>query len=367
MSLTLDALLSLTGRLDDSPGFDAPRERFRRFLLQYVTDLDLARSLIEECQRSVGAQHHRALQDLIVLLGRFLNFEISFDAYEQTSGSLHGGGRWRSPGLLDAILEIRTDQTSNATLEALARTVSEHAGSIGLSVVSRHYPLRGRLNEVGTRFPNVHTVSVQSLLSLASQVSAERLKHEDVVRLLKSGLALDFVVDLIDRPAAAQPAAATVDAQPERRTVGSAQREPAFWVATLIGDQMASAEQLLVSVISVRHLLPVSHAGRFRDDGSLGDWICFYLPDKGITGHGQLAAIVEDAASAVRDASRFSRVYRLSQVTLYDEPVVRALRGDRPFATPPPEASLAGAWLAPIGRQDFLSLTANGDDRLRTA
>jgi hypothetical protein len=95
--------------------------------------------------------------------------------------------------------------------------------------------------------------------------------------------------------------------------------------------------------------------------------VCFYVPEKGITGHGQLASVIEDGATVIRDAARFSRVYRLSHVTVYDSPVARALRGDRPFATPPPEASLVGAWLAPIGRQDFLSLTAYRDDRLRTA
>src|SRR5262249_13929518 len=152
---------------------------------EHVTNLDLARALIDECQRSVGAQHHRALQDLVVLLGRFLNFEVSFDTYERTAVPF-AGGRWRSPGLFDALVEIRTDQTASATMEALAEAVAAREGSIGLCVVARHYVSRGRLNESGAHFPKVHVVSVRSLLSLASQVSAERLKHEDVVRLLQS-------------------------------------------------------------------------------------------------------------------------------------------------------------------------------------
>ena len=37
MSVTLDDVLALAGRLDDSGGFDAPRERFRRFLTEHAT------------------------------------------------------------------------------------------------------------------------------------------------------------------------------------------------------------------------------------------------------------------------------------------------------------------------------------------
>ena len=72
MSITLDELLLLVGRLDDAPGFDTPRERFRRFLMERVTDVPTASALIDECQRSVGEQRHRALQDLIVVVGRLL-------------------------------------------------------------------------------------------------------------------------------------------------------------------------------------------------------------------------------------------------------------------------------------------------------
>ena len=111
MNVSLSELLSLVGRLDSAPGFDAPRERYRRFLLEHVTDVPTSRSLIEECQRSVGEQRHRALQDLVVLVGRFLGFETIFGSYERIGG--HVDGQWRSRGLLDVVLEIRTEQPLN--------------------------------------------------------------------------------------------------------------------------------------------------------------------------------------------------------------------------------------------------------------
>jgi hypothetical protein len=47
----------------------------------------------------------------------------------------------------------------------------------------------------------------------------------------------------------------------------------------------------------------------------------------------------------------------VADVTLYEQPVVQALRAERPFALPPVDVPLAGACLTPIARQDFLSLT----------
>jgi len=159
MSLTLDELLPLVGRLDDAPGFDTPRERFRRFLLERVTDVPTASALIEDCQRSVGEQHHRALQDLIVVLGRLLRFEITFGTYERSSGGVRVDGQWRSPDLA-VVLEIRTEQTT-ATLEGLARATAAtatrvDAGSrIGLCVVARQYAAQGKLT---------HTLATDALL-----------------------------------------------------------------------------------------------------------------------------------------------------------------------------------------------------------
>jgi hypothetical protein len=85
------------------------------------------------------------------------------------------------------------------------------------------------------------------------------------------------------------------------------------------------------------------------------------VPGEGLVGHAQLASIVEDSTKVVRHAQRFSCVYRLEHITLYERPIHQALRADRPFAVPPPDIALAGPCLAPIARQDFLALTAIGE------
>src|SRR5581483_4449322 len=168
MIVGLDELLALTGRLDDAPGFDTPRERFRRFLLEHVFNVKLARTLIESCQQAVGEQRHRALQDLVVLLGRFLQFETTFGAYESASDFPAVHGEWRSHGALDVLIEVRTDQTTDATLESLAKALSASMDEgrpgtkrIGLYVLSRHYAGRGRLERGATPVPSVSFISVQ--------------------------------------------------------------------------------------------------------------------------------------------------------------------------------------------------------------
>jgi hypothetical protein len=247
---------------------------------------------------------------------------------------------------------------------------------IGLCVVARQYAARGRLAyslAADSQLHDLRMMSVHSLLTLAAQVTADRMTHHEVVKLLKSGFALDFVIDLLDRPAAAASAPQSQEPpEPAVRTAHAERHEPAFWVATITGSEAASRDRLLESVIAHRRVLAICHAGRFTADGSPGDWVCFFLPGKGIVGHAQLMSVVEDSAAVVRHGSRFSRVYRLADVTLYDQPVAQALRAGRPFALPPVDIPLSGACLTEIARQDFHALTtyrepASRADRIRSA
>ncbi len=364
MNVTLNELLPLVGRLDSSPGFDTPRERFRRFLLEHVTDVHIARALVDDCERSVGEQHHRALQDLIVVVGRFLGFETTFGMYERPADGVRSDGHWRSRGLLDVVLETRSDQTNNPTVESLARAVAATAATarpspvpcIGLVVVARHYMARNRLEHAmaaASHSSGIHIISVQSLLSLAAQVVAQRVSHVEAVRLLQSGVALDLVIDLVDRPAVHDRAGESI-AEP------APPHPPAFWVATIFDNQMAAVE-LLTSVVADQHVLGICCAGALQHEGSPGDWVCFFLPNRGIAGHAQLASIVDDATGIVRSTEPFSRVYRLRNVELYEEPIVQALRAGRPFEVPPANELLAGPCLSPIARHDFMALTTYRD------
>jgi len=373
MSLSLAELLPLVGHLDDSPGFDTPRERFRRFLLERATHLPTIQTLIDECQRSVGEQHHRVLQDLIVVVGRVLRFAITFGSYERTADDFNTYSRWRSAGLLDVVLQIESDHTA-ATLEPLARAVaaSRAAGDgeeppIGLCVVARQSAARGKLARLiaQEQFPDLRVVSVRSLLSLAAHVSADRVSHAEAVELLRTNTALDFMIDLMTRPGASggQPGESRVE---RRWQFDSTDSRPSFWVAIISGDAMVTPERWLASVVADRHVLAVSDGDQARGFGSPGDWVCFFVANKGIVGHAQLASVVENGASVVRHGEKFGQVFRLAHLMLYERPVVQALRAGRPFAVPPGGSLFAGSCLAAIARQDFTTLTTSPEQQIST-
>jgi len=71
MNITLSQVLGLVGKLDDSPGKDTPRERFRRFLRENIKDVSSLRDYVEECLRNTGEQYNYALQDLVNISALF--------------------------------------------------------------------------------------------------------------------------------------------------------------------------------------------------------------------------------------------------------------------------------------------------------
>lgn len=95
--LTLNQILALVGKLDDSPGNETARERFRRFLKENVREIGQVRDYIEECIRNSGDQYNRALQDLANYVGSFLGFEVNFGRYQGVQRQNGFDGHWTSP------------------------------------------------------------------------------------------------------------------------------------------------------------------------------------------------------------------------------------------------------------------------------
>ncbi len=366
IGVTVNQLLMLVGHLDDSPGFDAPRERFRRFLTERVTDAQMARAFVEQCQRSIGEQYHRALQDAIVLLGRFLGFETEFGTYQRIAGAVKFDGQWRSRRRLHAVLEVRTDHTPRPDLDALSRSLAaltagahpEHqVRSVGLCVVTPLYAGR-RLEDVPAAegHENLRVVSSRSLLWLADMVGSGRLRHEDVLRLLSPGSALDPMVELLERLASG------AEAQAPLPFPGEARREPDFWVGSIVGDAMATPEQIVESVIAKRHVLGASFAGGPQAGVRADDWVCFFVPGTGVVGHGQVASVLEDRADLIRESNRFSRLLRLKNLELYDVPVPMDIVTELHVSAGLRDLGAAGPVLAPLTRQEFLKCTSFRDE-----
>jgi len=375
MTVTLNELLMLVGRLDDSAGFDTPRERFRRFLIEHVTGAHTARSLIEQCQYAPGDQHHRALQDVIVALGRGLGFEPRFGSYQSGAQPRKPDGHWHSRRL-DVVLEIRTDQSQVPDLSALASSVASlmasHSGSagrvLGLCVMTPLYASRVRLDEVQRSAGSdarVQVATLKALMVIAGMVGAKKLSHDDVVRLLGSGLGLDFIAELLERAAGAATDGAEVAAVPiAAATPDSEATESSFWLATIHADQGATAEEFVELVIGKRQIFGVAENGT-PTAARPGDQLCLYIPGKGVVGHCQVRSVAE-GGTGLRDAHRFTKLLHLEDAVLHvGEPLLleeaiqlrmRATRADR---------DRNAHNLTRISPQEFKSLTTvrEGGDR----
>jgi hypothetical protein len=352
--LTLNDLLALVGRLDDAPGFDTPRERFRRFLFERVIDARLARTLVEQGQRAPGEQHRRALQDAVVLLGRFLGFETAFGTYQRMAGAPKYDGLWRSRHRLEIVLELRPDHGPRADVEELLRTLSSlvapshvepNVRRLGLCVVTPLHAGRARLEDAlagDTPHSDIRIISTRSLLWLAEAVSVGELKHDEVLRLLTSGGNLDLVVDLMERLASG-PQRDEPHAAPEPAPDLPGQAEPGYWVATIERADGTTPEQFVDGVVRKRQLLGISSLGPSHTGPRTGDWVCFSVRGKGIVGHGRVESI-PDGPKLLRGADRFSLVCALRNVEIYDAPI--AFPSDGPS-------------LAALSPTEFAELTAH--------
>jgi hypothetical protein len=385
MKLDLPELLALVGRLDDAPGLDSPRERFRRFLIEQVTGVADIRGMLDQAHAALGDQHARARQDLILLLGRFLGFEVAFGAYETAAGSVRLEGHWRSRRRARIAIEVRSEQTADADVDTLERTVSALTASlpgdsgerwVGLCVTTPFYASVRRLEtQLAQRaLRDIRCISLESLLWLADMADARRVDHDDVLRLLTSGPDSDFMVSLMRRLTETSAAGREIseissiargDEAAEvapRLSIVRTEQEPAdppggFWLVTLTQDENASPEQLLDAVIARRQVLALPETGGLEAPAQEGDWVCFYIDAVGIVGHAQLDSTIRDGSAIIRGATRFSAVFRLRNVSIYDVPRVypKPMLDFDPWKRPPQDP--AGAFISPLSRAEYDRLT----------
>ena len=368
MSVLLGDILTLVGRLDDTPGVDTPRERFRRFILD-LPDVAAVRALVEQAQRGLGEQQHRALQDAVVRLGRFLGFETTFGPYHAAAGTAKSDGQWRSRHRFAVVLDVRTNQTATSDIGDLSRSLvamrhtNQTVPVVGLIVPTSTYGSRARLEEaVRAAAPesSVRVASVQSLLWLADTAQAGRLTHDEVVRLLCGNTSLDLVVDLLSRFAGGvQHQGAPTAHGPSHPEAPPVPAGPAYWVVTIGSDEAATPEQFVESVIRGRQVLGV------REDTAtqarVGDWLCFYVDRKGVVGQARIESVTE-GAGLLRGSHRFRSAFRLKEVFIFESPIAAGPQTlmDQLCALTPTED--AGPLLASVSRQEFAELTAGSTD-----
>lgn len=363
MDFTLAQLLTIIGRLDDSPGFDTSRERLRRFLIERTNELESARQVIQECREHSGEQSHRALQDAVVLCGRFLGFETAFGRYQHDPGAMPSHGLWHSRRRLHVTLVLCTDQSTDLNLDTVSHGIADGEGGypgIGLLVVTPLYPGKERLENLlaAGKHANLRLISLSGLLRFCGMVVDGHLTHEDVLQVLNPGVTLDARLDFLEHVRAAgqesRPATESIETAVEPQ-------EPRYWVSAMHPDPVTPTERIVSGLIATRQILGINPAPGLGHHVRPGDAICVFVAGRGIVAHARIAGILTDGSKIIRDSARFAHILRLTDVAVYDTPVVPnqelalkldlALTGDADDIT------------APISRREFESITTHAWSR----
>ena len=336
MSITLNQILALVGKLDDSAGEDTPRERFRRFLKENVNEVGQVRDYIEECLRMSGDQYNRALQDLVNYLGHFLEFEVTFGRYHGVQGQIGFDGHWKSPTEFHIVVEVKTTEVYAIKASTLVGYVDELISekkipnwekALGLYVVGRPDPeIRQLENAIlaEKRTHQLRLISVESLLSLTEMMNEYDVSHQDILAVFRpSGPTIDPVVDLMAR-LVAQPQAEELPEKETPTPETSGESEVVFWLTPVKSDEEQTAEEVIQTLVGQEQIYAFGERTPGRRHLKPGDWICFYATGKGVIAHANVLTKPDKKPhKKVRHPERYPWVFSLEKVRLYlDEPVV---------------------------------------------
>jgi hypothetical protein len=371
--LSIDQILTLSGRLDDAPGYDTPRERYRRFLREHAVTPGIVRALLDQCQHAPGEQHQRAFRDLVVHTGHFLGFDPFFGRYTAADGAPPFDGRWHSRSRLDAVIDARAPPASPASLETLLKSVDalrtsgevtgRAAGLIVLTTSAGRHRLDEAIAGAAPPFP-VGVVLIGSLLAMADAVTAGSITHDHVVRVLESNLPGDVLVDMLER-SAVRDKPMDLPASPEEpaglktgRSMSDVSTDTSYWIATIGQDHATKPEEFLELVVLRRHVLGIVDSATGRSAASPGDWVCFYVAGRGVVGHARVTAL-RAGGGGLRDAHRFRQLLQVEEVKLnLGAPVALDSETQLRLRTAGLVTSRQAPTLVRISRESFRTLTA---------
>ena len=320
MSMTLSQILALVGELDDSPGNDTSRERFRRFLKDNGKDVGQLRDYIQECLTKSGSQYNRALQDLVNYVGSCLEFDVVFGRYQGVQGQNGFDGHWKSPKDFHIVTETKTTDAytiKSATLTGYVdgliceKKIPSWENALGLYVVGRpDSELKQLENAIiaEKRTHQLRVISVESLLSLAEMMTDYDVTHQDILDVLRpSGPRIDPIVDLITRLQSQDPLQPVLDPEPvsisqQEKTARFKLAPPdehpktdgvVFWLSPVKSDDAESAEDCIARLVGKEHYYSFGERTPGRRSMKKGDRIAFYATTKGVIAHATLSTAPE--------------------------------------------------------------------------
>lgn len=342
MNPSLDSILKLVGKLDDTPSDDPARERFRQYLKENILQVGQLRDYIEECLRSSGTQQNRALQDLINYVGAFLGFEVTYGRYSGVTNENGYDGYWKSSNDFHIVIEVKTTEvypikaaSLDGYISALVsdKIIPNKSKALGLYVVGRPDPeIRQLENNIlaEKRVQEMRIISAESLLSLAEMVSEYDVSHDDVLAILRpSGPTIDTVVNLMAR-LVAEPLVQE-DIEDDLAVVGKKKEEPSlqlsaeregqfYWITPVSSDDESTSEDVITKLVKQEKVYAFSENTPVRKGIKVGDLICFYAVQTGVVAHATVASDPENKPHPkVRRSDKYPWTIKLDSVSYYFE------------------------------------------------
>jgi len=331
MDMRLNEILDFIGKLDDSPGSDTPRERFRILLKNKLTELGQVRDYVQQCLRGSGDQYSRALQDLVNHIGELLGFEVEFGRYYGVQGQIGFDGYWNSKSGYHIVVEVKTTDVyavKTATLvgyvDALIsnRRIPDWGNALGLYVIGRPDPGMRQLENAIIAEKNsgrLRVISIESLVSLAEMMSVYDVSHEDILAVLRPSTPLvDPVVSIMTRLVAQRPQ--SIEAEqilPQEPPVAVGAN---YVITPTKSDEDTSAEEIIKTLVGKEGIYAFGERTPCRKDLKPGDWICFYATTVGVVAHAKVASIPERKLHpSISQPEEYPWVFCMSDAKLYTE------------------------------------------------
>ncbi len=329
-TISLDDILELVGRLDDKPGSDTPRERFRKYLEKNIVQVGRLRDYVEACLREPSEQHARALQDLVNYLGRFLGFQVTYGRYQGAPNEVGFDGLWESPTGFCLVIEVKTTETYPIKTSTLIgyidklisdRKIPDWDSALGLYVVGKPDPEIKQLENsiiAEKRTDRLRIISVEALLTLTEMLKEYGLTHEDVLSIIRpSGPKIDVTINLMVRliEAMSPSSPPTPTPQPNKHS--------SYFLTPVRDEEGETAEERIQKLVGKERIYAFGEKTAYRKKIKPGDRICFYAAGVGVIADAVVAGPAENKPHpAVKSSHKYSWVFPVDGVRLYpDRPV----------------------------------------------
>lgn len=335
MDINLSQILALVGKLNDSIGEDTAQTRFRNFLKENINEIAQIRDYVEDCIRNKGDLYNKALQDLIIYIGEFLNFEIEYGRYKGIPGEIGYDGIWTSTNKdFKIVLEVKTSEVYPIKISTLVgyidnlisdRKITDWDHTLGLYVVAQPDTEIRQLERniiIEKRTDKIRVISSDHLLSLAELMREYDINHDDILAVLyPSGPRIDPIIDILNR-LVTQPLEPITTL--EGRESEIKKEEVVYWLTPIRAREDETFEEAFERLLVKNKIYAFGERTPGRNEIKLGDKICFYASGKGVMAYATVASNpVKKIHNAIKEPEKYPWIFQLKEPKIdFDNPIV---------------------------------------------